>query len=57
MTDIVVLKRLVDGPDVVTLFELHTELAPPCLTANWSHVENGKIASIRAVFDPRPLIQ
>jgi ketosteroid isomerase-like protein len=56
VADIVVLKRLVDGPDVVSVFELHTEHAPPCLTANWSHVENGKIASIRTVFDPRPLL-
>lgn len=56
MTDITVLKRLVDGADVVTIFELHTADAPPCLTANWSHVEDGKIASIQAVFDPRPLL-
>jgi SnoaL-like domain len=56
VTDIVVLKRLVDGPDVVTMFELHTDQSPPCLTANWSHVEGGKIMAIRAVFDPRPLL-
>lgn len=56
MTDIVVHTRLVEGDDVVTVFELHTDQAPPCLTANWSHVENGKIAGIRVMFDPRPLL-
>lgn len=56
MTGITVLKRLVDGLDVVTMFELHTADAPACLTANWSHVEDGKITSIRVAFDPRPLI-
>lgn len=56
MTDIVVHKRFVDGPDVVTLFDLHTTVAPPCLTANWSHAEGGKIKTIRVVFDPRPLV-
>jgi hypothetical protein len=24
-------------------------------TANWSHIEDGKIATIRATFDPRPI--
>ena len=56
MTGIVVLARMVDGDDVVTMFELHTDQAPPCLTANWSHVEDDKIAEIRVVFDPRALL-
>lgn len=55
MTDIVVRKRFVDGPDVLTWFDLHTSVAPPAPTANWSHIEDGKIASIQAVFDARPL--
>lgn len=55
VTDIVVQKRFVDGPDVLTWFDLHTSVAPPCPTANWSHVENGKITRIRVAFDPRPL--
>jgi hypothetical protein len=41
---------------VVTLFDLHSTVAPPCLTANWSHTEGGKIKTIRVVFDPRPLM-
>jgi hypothetical protein len=48
-------KRFVDGPDVLTWFDLHTSVAPPYPTANWSHVENGKITRIRVAFDPRPL--
>lgn len=55
VTDIVIQKRFVDGPDVLTWFDLHTSVAPPCPTANWSHVENGKITRIRVAFDPRPL--
>jgi SnoaL-like domain len=56
MTDIVVRKRFVDGPDVLTWFDLHTTVAPPAPTANWSHVENGRIVTIRATFDPRALV-
>jgi SnoaL-like domain len=55
VTDIVVQKRFVDGPDVLTWFDLHTSAAPPFPTANWSHVEGGKITRIRVRFDPRPL--
>jgi hypothetical protein len=55
VTDIVVQKRFVDGPDVLTWFDLHTSVAPPCPTANWGHVENGRITRIRVTFDPRPL--
>ena len=55
VTDIVVQKRFVDGPDVLTWFDLHTSVAPPCPTANWSHVENGKVTRVRVAFDPRPL--
>lgn len=54
-TDIVVHKRFVNGPDVLTWFDLHTSIAPPAPTANWSHVEDGKITAIRVTFDARPL--
>jgi hypothetical protein len=56
VTDIDVQKRFVDGADVLTWFDLHTSAAPPCPTANWSHLENGKITRIRVAFDPRPLV-
>lgn len=55
MTGIVVLKRFVTGSDVLTWFDLHTSVAPPRPTANWSHVENGKISWVRVTFDPQPM--
>jgi ketosteroid isomerase-like protein len=55
-TDIVVRKVFAARQDVLTWFELHTAAAPPCPVANWSHVDDGKIARIRATFDPRPLL-
>jgi len=53
-TDIVVHKTFVDGPDVVTWYDLHTRIAPPAPVAEWSHVEGGKITMVRVVFDARP---
>jgi hypothetical protein len=55
ISDINVLKRWVDGPDVITWFDLHTHEGPPVPTVNWSHVEDGRITRIRVTFDPRPL--
>jgi limonene-1,2-epoxide hydrolase len=51
-----VLHRWVDGPDVLTWFELRTETAGPLAIVNWSHVEAGRITRIRVTFDPRPLL-
>jgi len=51
-----VLHRWVDGPDVLTWFELRTETAGPLAIVNWSHVEAGRINRIRVTFDPRPLL-
>ncbi|HEX3792093.1 MAG TPA: nuclear transport factor 2 family protein [Pseudonocardiaceae bacterium] len=56
VTDIVVHKIFVSGDDVLTWFDLHTEHAPPCPTANWSQLRDGRIARIRVAFDPRPLV-
>ena len=56
LTDINVVKVFVDGPDVLTWFDLHTEHASPTPTANWMHVESGRIARIRVTFDPRELV-
>jgi hypothetical protein len=55
MTDLVIRKIFVDGDDVLTWYDIHTADTPPMPTANWSHVEDGKIATIRATFDPRPI--
>ena len=51
-----VLHRWVDGPDVLTWFELRTRTAGPLAIVNWSHVEAGRITWIRVTFDPRPLL-
>lgn len=56
VTGIDVKKVFTNGSeDVVTWFELHTEGTKPLPTANWTHVEDGKIIRIRVTFDPRPL--
>jgi ketosteroid isomerase-like protein len=54
-SDIVIQKVFIDGPDVLTWFELHTIVASPVPVANWLHVENGKITSLRVAFDAREL--
>lgn len=59
VTDMDIHHVFVDGADVLTWFDLHTTsdlhttVAPPAPTANWSQIENGKITSIRVAFDPR----
>jgi hypothetical protein len=45
-----------DGSDVITWYDLQMQGVEPLPTANWSHVEDGKITSIRATFDPRPMM-
>ena len=49
-------KRLADDDDVITWFEISTADAGPLPTANWTHVEDGRITAIRVAFDPRPLL-
>jgi len=56
MTDIEVRARVADDTDVITFFDLHTKVAPPSPTAKWVHVVDGRVASIRVTFDPRPLL-
>jgi ketosteroid isomerase-like protein len=56
VTDIVIEHMWVDGPDVLTWFSLHTKDAEPAATANWQHVEDGKITRIVVTFDPRGLL-
>ncbi|HET7014840.1 MAG TPA: nuclear transport factor 2 family protein [Streptosporangiaceae bacterium] len=56
VTAIVIHKTFVDGPDVLTWFDLYTAKATAAMpTVNWRHIENGKITWIRVTFDPRPL--
>ena len=48
--------RLSDDMQVITWFDLHSTVAPPTPTANWTRVRDGKIASIRVAFDPREML-
>ena len=54
-SEIDVRKVFVDGPDVLTWYDLHTTVASPIAVANWLHVEDGKITSLKVAFDPRGL--
>lgn len=56
LADVVVLRRWVDGDDVLTWFELHTTVAGPTPVANWMRVRDGRIARIRVTFDPREIV-
>jgi hypothetical protein len=57
ITKLNVLKSFVNGPDVVTWFDLYVSDEIPIPTANWMHVEDGKIARIRVTFDPREILK
>jgi ketosteroid isomerase-like protein len=49
-------KVLADGDDVCIIYDLVTDTpAGTVPTVAWYHVEDGKIASVRAFFDPRSL--
>lgn len=54
-SDLVIQKVFVDGPDVLTWYDLYTTAASPVPVANWLHIENGKITSLRVAFDAREL--
>jgi SnoaL-like domain len=56
MTGLEIVRMVVDGPDVITWYDLLTEKAEPTPTVNWMHVEDGRIARIRVAFDPRALL-
>jgi hypothetical protein len=55
--DLVINRAMVDGDDVLTWFTLSTTVVDePFPVVNWSHLRNGRIDRIRAVFDPRALL-
>lgn len=51
-----VVRRWIEGPDVLTWFELRTADAGPMAIVNWSHVDDGRVTRIRVTFDPRPML-
>lgn len=56
VTSIQVLARVAGEHEVITWFDLHTSVAPPTPTANWTHVQDGQITRIRVMFDPREIL-
>ena len=56
LDDIVVDTITESGDDAITWFALHLKSGAEVPVANWSHVEDGKIARIRVTFDPRPFL-
>ena len=49
-------KVFVDGDDVCVFFDF-TIGSVTLFASGWFHVANGKISSIRVVFDPRPIVE
>lgn len=49
-------KVFVEGNDVCVLYEINMSGAP-IFCCGWYQVEDGKISSIRVVFDPRPVLE
>ncbi|MET7336987.1 nuclear transport factor 2 family protein [Nonomuraea sp. NPDC005650] len=55
---LVLLKRWVDGDDVMTWFDLHPrDAAEPFPVASWLHIENGRITRVRVTFDLGKLLR
>ncbi len=51
-------KVFLDGNDVCEFHEVNLHTQPvPLLVCMWFHVDEGKINSIRIVYDPRPYLQ
>jgi ketosteroid isomerase-like protein len=48
-------KVVADGDDVCLVYDLVTTSAGTIPTAGWFQVRDGKVATIRAFFDARPL--
>lgn len=52
-------KVFADGNDVCLLYDLNVGTTPaPVFVCGWYHVgDDGKISSLKVVFDPRPFLQ
>jgi limonene-1,2-epoxide hydrolase len=49
-------KTFVDGNDVCLFYDINMS-GKTILTCGWYHVEDGKISSLRVIFDPRPVLE
>lgn len=55
--ELVIVKQWIDGPDVITWFELHTHQGDVLPAVNWLHVaDNDTITRVQVAFDPRPIL-
>jgi ketosteroid isomerase-like protein len=51
-------KVFADGDDVCEFHEVNFDTLPtPMLVCSWFHVDDGKISSIKVLYDPRPYLQ
>jgi hypothetical protein len=48
---------LVEGDNVCIRYELDVEQVGPIPTVGWYHFRNGRIDSVQAYFDPRPVTE
>src|SRR6516165_7620108 len=48
-------KVFVDGNDVCVIYDLKTAPVPSSRTCEWYTLRDGKIASVRVIFDVRPV--
>ncbi|GAB3908052.1 hypothetical protein GCM10028803_42940 [Larkinella knui] len=49
-------KAFAEGDDVCLLYEL-TMAGQTVFCCGWYHLENGKISSLKVIFDPRPVLE
>ena len=57
IVDRVEIHKVMDhGNDVCILYDLVTDRGDAIPTVGWYEIRDGKVASVRAFFDPRPLL-
>ena len=50
-------KAFEDGEDVCVLYDIDMSGKATIFTCGWYKIKNGKIGSIKVVFDPRPVLE
>ena len=45
-----------DGDDVAVFYDINMG-GPAIFCSGWYHLSNGKISTIKVIFDPRPLLE
>ena len=51
-----ILKAFADGDDVSVFYNIDMS-GKSILTSGWYHLKDGKIDSIKVIFDPRPILE